>query len=207
MRIEFLPYPFLIGAALIGVVLLGCALFKMRKARLFFLGVFLLYLLLLAGVTLFPMPIPLDMGGAVPRRPVDEIFERVNLLPFKNLWLFGVQPSSFTFEQVGNILLTVPFGLGAPFVTHIRARSMLWMAPALGLAIELSQLAASLVVGFGYRGVDITDVLLNAVGALVGYTAFHLFGWLFRLILRLLRIRPRGLAEYVDRMVRQEEGG
>jgi glycopeptide antibiotics resistance protein len=56
-----------------------------------------------------------------------------------------------------------------------RLRAWKW-ALAIGvgasLAVESLQLVFSAIVGFGYRSVDIDDVIVNAVGALVGYALF-----------------------------------
>ena len=42
------------------------------------------------------------------------------------------------------------------------------------LAIELSQLAVSLALGYSYRVTEVDDVLLNFVGVLFGYALFVL---------------------------------
>lgn len=84
MRIEFLPFPFLIGLGLLAVLLPVIWLLKRSLSYLGFFSFFWLYLLLLVGVTIFPLPIPLDMGGTLPRQPLGEILERINLEPFRN---------------------------------------------------------------------------------------------------------------------------
>jgi glycopeptide antibiotics resistance protein len=45
--------------------------------------------------------------------------------------------------------------------------------------------------------VDINDVLLNAVGALIGYGLFKVFAWLYLAIIQPLNIKPRGLLAYI----------
>ena len=174
---------------------------KRSAAALVFLGLFWLYLMLLVGATIFPLPIPLDWGGTTPRQPIGIILERINLIPFRYSHIFDLSLNIFYFELVGNVLLTIPFGFGLNFITRIRARHALWLAFAVGLSIELSQLLVSLLIGIGYRGVDITDVLLNAAGFLVGFACFSVFAWIFRAFIRLFRIEPRGIWGYVNDIV------
>lgn len=99
-------------------------------------------------------------------------------------------------------MLTIPFGFGLPFIVRIRGWHYLWLAFAVGLTIELSQLVMSLIVGFGYRAVDITDVLTNAAGVLIGYVFFCVFSWVYRTAVRLLRIQPRGLFGFIYTITR-----
>jgi glycopeptide antibiotics resistance protein len=195
MRIEFLPFPFLIGLGLLAVLLPVVWLWKRSTSFFFFFGV-------LVGLTIFPLPIPLDLGGTIPRQPLAEILERINLVPFRHSGLVSFDLRNISFDLVGNILLTIPFGFGLPFIARIRGRHYLWMAFMLGLTIELSQLVMSLVVGFGYRGVDITDVLTNATGVLIGYAFFCIFAWVYRMAVRLLRIQPRGLFGFLYTVTR-----
>jgi glycopeptide antibiotics resistance protein len=84
------------------------------------------------------------------------------LLGFKGWIIAGV-------NLVGNIALLVPIGLLVPFVY----RSMTWKASlvlgvAAGLCIEVMQTV--LRVGI----FDIDDVILNALGVMIGYAAFAL---------------------------------
>lgn len=45
-------------------------------------------------------------------------------------------------------------------------------AVGLSAAIELGQLAISMWLGYAYRSTDVDDIILNTLGAVVGYTAF-----------------------------------
>jgi len=40
------------------------------------------------------------------------------------------------------------------------------------LAIELSQLAISLLLGYSYRFTEVDDVILNFIGVLLGFSAY-----------------------------------
>jgi glycopeptide antibiotics resistance protein len=173
MRIEFFPSLFLVG---LGICLLFLLILRGRGyslRELFFLALFGIYILILIGVTLFPLPVPGFLGGPFPRQPVTEILERVNLVPTVFQQVAGVPLGSISFEITGNILLTLPFGLGICLIFPVRARLIPFLALAVGLAIEATQLLVSLIIGIGYRGVDINDVLLNAAGVLLGYGLFR----------------------------------
>jgi len=45
-------------------------------------------------------------------------------------------------------------------------------ALTLSAAIELGQLAISLWLGYAYRSTDVDDVILNTIGAVLGFMAF-----------------------------------
>lgn len=90
--------------------------------------------------------------------PPDEI----NLIPF--LWLTeGVRP------YIENILLFIPLGFMLPCIW--KKYEMLWITALSGitfsLIIELSQL-------FNRRITDIDDLLMNTLGALIGWVIFRL---------------------------------
>ena len=100
-----------------------------------------------------------------------------NFIPFKTIlpYLLGYKGWLIAAINIfGNILLLIPVGFLASFVY----RSMTWkksllLAVACGLTIETMQ--AILHVGI----FDIDDVILNALGVMVGYWIFMLFSkWL-----------------------------
>jgi len=90
--------------------------------------------------------------------PPDEI----NLIPF--LWITeGVRP------YIENILLFIPLGFMLPCIW--KKYEVLWKTALSGitfsLIIELSQL-------FNRRVTDIDDLLMNTLGALIGWVIFRL---------------------------------
>jgi len=167
-----------------GLVLLLVVLRRRKRSWLycFAFALLWLYLLSLVGLALFPIPIPDTMEN---RQTISHIISQVNLIPFDFGGLFNLHPNVIWHELGGNILLTVPFGLGIPFLFRIRVRSISWLAVKVGLAIETAQLLVSIAIRSAYRGVDINDVLLNAVGVLIGFGIFRASTWLIT-ALRLL---------------------
>ncbi|MET8679814.1 VanZ family protein [Streptomyces sp. NPDC004647] len=91
-----------------------------------------------------------------------------NLTPGDSIRNYVSQPAfRDTVKQIGgNILLGVPFGLLLPVLVP-RARGLLRVGAATALVMVLVELTqGALVTG---RAFDIDDVLLNTLGALLGY--------------------------------------
>ena len=154
--LEFFPFPFISGLTLLA----AWWILTRRRGRRLRAALFGLYLLLLAGLTLFPIP-PVNQ-----RSSVAQILARVNWQPFIYLrYLQDYIAYVVAREIILNVLLTVPFGF---FIRGRGWRLAVWMVTP-GLAIEASQLVASLAVGAAYRTVDISDVLLNTLGVLLGF--------------------------------------
>jgi glycopeptide antibiotics resistance protein len=202
--LEFFPFPFLTSLAIVIVLLAILWRRKYSRYYLFFFSLFWLYLLLVVGATLFPIPLPQSAREALSRQSAVYILSRVNLIPFSWNQFNRLNPAYiFRREIIANILLTVPFGFGISFIARIRARHIAWLAPALGLGIETSQLVLCLVLGVYYRGVDINDVLMNTLGVLCGYALFWIFSWLYVAVTARLKIEHKGLFAYVHSVASQ----
>ena len=191
--LAFLPFPLLGGLGILIIILI--LLWRKRSpAYLLCFSVFWLYLLLGVSLTIFPMPLPETI---VNRSPVNYILLRVNLVPFNFGGLFDNPPSVIFKEIFGNILLTVPFGFGIPFLAPFKPKNLPWLAIGAGLVVETAQLGISLLIGGLYRSVDINDVLLNAAGVLLGYALFRGFAWLYVPISDRIKIKQSGLFAYL----------
>ena len=96
-----------------------------------------------------------------------------SFVPFKSIlsYLRGEPMGLIAILNIfGNIALFVPIGFLVPFILQgVTWRTALALAVAAGLAIEATQV----VLGVGIF--DIDDVLLNALGVMIGYGAFGLF--------------------------------
>lgn len=108
-----------------------------------------------------------------------------NFIPLRTIGIYlGNLDSGFWLRNlVGNLLLLLPVGLVGPIVLPWMGRwvRVLAVALALSVAIELAQLWVP------DRSADVDDLLLNVVGALLGYALLS--------ALRLGSGRPRVLAE------------
>jgi glycopeptide antibiotics resistance protein len=203
LRLEFFPNPLLAGLGML-VILLILLRRKRSPSYLVCFAVFWLYLMFVVSQTIFPIPL---LDRMQTRSSLIYILSRVNLLPFNYGQLFD-PPFSYaklyeyplnviSQEIIGNILLTMPFGFGLPFLARFKPGSFPWLAVGAGLAIEMTQLGFCLLVGADYRTVDITDVLLNAAGALLGYTLFRGFALVFVAISNRIKLKQSGLFAYV----------
>src|SRR5918992_168629 len=124
----------------------------------------LVYVAALALVTLLPIA-PL-------RRPSDY---EPQLVPFEGiLGELKHSPVERLAELFGNVLLFAPLGFLLPLL--VPAIRRWWQALAVGagvsLLIELYQLAWP-----GVRKASVNDVLVNALGALLGFAALRLTGY------------------------------
>ncbi|WP_370866928.1 VanZ family protein [Paenibacillus chitinolyticus] len=97
-----------------------------------------------------------------------------------------------------NILLSVPFGFGLPFLRKVSFKRMFLAGVMFGLAIEGAQMVLSLLIRAGYRTVDVNDVLLNFIGVMLGYGCYRLFAAIVRGI---SRDKKRGLAALLNTAV------
>jgi glycopeptide antibiotics resistance protein len=101
-----------------------------------------------------------------------------NLVPFATMriYLANLDTPFWQSQAVGNVLLLLPVGLFGPLAIPWLSRwwRVLLVATVFSVSIELAQLAIP------DRSADVDDVMLNALGALLGY-----------LLLRTLGLRPR----------------
>lgn len=88
--------------------------------------------------------------------------EQINLVP--------LLLDSYTMQYVLNIVLFIPFGILFPlaFPPKKKAYLVLGYGFALSLFIELSQL-------LNMRASDVDDLIMNTLGALIGYALLKLF--------------------------------
>ncbi len=124
----------------------------------------IIYVAVLLGLTLLPL-FGLDREDPI----------IVQLTPFQTIRTAlhdGIRSRDF-FLLIGNIVMFMPLGVLVPV---LRGRPG-WL-PVFGWAlllsggIELTQLAISLLLGFGYRTANVDDVITNVAGALLGYAVF-----------------------------------
>lgn len=108
-----------------------------------------------------------------------------NYIPLRTIgiYLANLDSGFWLRNLVGNLVLLLPIGLVGPIVFPWLDRwwRVLLAAVALSLAIEIAQLWVP------DRSPDIDDLLLNVVGAMVGYATLS--------ALRLGASRPRAVGE------------
>lgn len=133
---------------------------------------FFVYVIFVAAITI----IPTRMSRFRSPASTD-----INLIPFANTLkcllpgAAGKETIFFCWQNMtGNILLFVPLGFLLPLIsgTLVSRKRVLIVACALSSSIETIQLLSRLAGSF--RSVDVDDVLLNTLGAGVGFALFVL---------------------------------
>lgn len=90
-------------------------------------------------------------------------------------------------RQVGlNIIMTIPFGFLVPFIKkeNVKLLKIAFYTFLLSLGIELLQPLIN-----GVRSADITDLLTNVMGGIIGYVMYLIFKPLTTKILNYLKNR------------------
>jgi glycopeptide antibiotics resistance protein len=98
--------------------------------------------------------------------------DHVNLKLFKIFRIYRLSDK----QVVGNLIMLLPLGIYLPLL-YRRAKSFFAVSLAaflISVSIELLQLATS------FRSADVDDVLLNTLGAMIGYLIFLPFRSLLR---------------------------
>ncbi len=131
------------------------------------------YVAIILGMTLLPI------FGIEPNDPII-----VQLTPFQTIVTAfdrGIRSRDFIL-LLGNIAMFVPVGILVPLLTGRRQLLPVFLVGlAFSGAIELTQLAISLLLGFGYRTANVDDVITNVAGAVLGYVAFVVYeSWAHR---------------------------
>ncbi len=142
------------------------------------LNVFFIYILCFIGVTLFPLKISLDRDYtwiSVNVIPVmSTVKEITNITNDPNMHSFMIK---FWIKNIGgNLILLFPLGVMVPILwsKFNSAIKTTFFAFCLSLSIEVLQLLSTYIGNAG-RAFDIDDILLNTVGAYIGYIFYKKF--------------------------------
>lgn len=158
-----------IPAFVILVIWLICMIFskkhKLSIKRIILISLFYLYIIMVFGVTLFPIdnyPMEYPPGH--------------NFIPFYTIiQLVKDLPLSIAIKQIfGNIIMFMPFGFLIPFFVN-KNKLLLTLSYSLVFTILiefLQYILGVIVVGSQYRSVDVDDVILNMLGSLIGFFVF-----------------------------------
>lgn len=131
----------------------------------------LLFVMAVCGILSVTLRPPTGWGAALPEKL--DVWENVNLVPFKMFRIYGFyfRWGNFLYiliNFVGNMLVFLPLGF---FPALLFRKPKWWRSVLVGGGI-------SVFVEFGQfflmRQSDIDDVLLNTLGALLGYWTFLL---------------------------------
>ena len=144
-----------------------------RKIRVLGVLLFILYVLLLVYFLFFA-----EKYGRV---TAGERMYRYNLVPFveiRRFWMYRKQLGMFavTTNLFGNVIGFIPYGFILPVIAH-KCRSGFFII-ASGFALSLLVETVQLVTKVGCFDVD--DLLMNTLGAVIGYVFFVVCNYLRR---------------------------
>lgn len=140
----------------------------MSKLRITVIILSIAYIALLLKIIVFKYP-----SGMVFR------IAEGNFVPFKTILMYlNGYPTWIVAKNnlIGNIAPFVPLGLFLPFLSKhsLRFRTVTGIALAVGVAIEITQLL------FRTGVFDVDDIILNALGIVVGYGVYIFITTIFR---------------------------
>lgn len=149
------------------VIWMGVIMFlRLKKKKslvyLIFFTFFFVYIVKVLEFTQFPVFFTPDMRDIYGQT----VWKTMNFIPFFTLEYRDLQTSLL------NVLLTLPFGFGLPFITNLRFTRVVFIGVIFSVALEVLQLATALGAEFTFRVVDINDVMFNALGIIIGYIFF-----------------------------------
>lgn len=168
---------------------------RLRWGRWAATAIFAVYLVGVANFVV--LPLTFDPGAAEAAGPLD-LGRLIELRPF---FVSGIEAMPLS-QAFLNILLTVPFGFGLPFVLRVRPLTVIGAGVLFSVGIEVAQLVAdALYLALPTWSIDINDVILNTTGVIVGYVAFRLCGLLYAHSVGRLPVRRGAWAHFHDVLV------
>jgi glycopeptide antibiotics resistance protein len=189
----------MLAVLLVGLVLVGIvAWFRFKRQAsivfLLFLTVFYVYLVKVLDYTLFQFQSLIVLNHFMPELILrgQEAGQIGNLVPLFTLTVEDLKTSLL------NILLTVPFGFGLPFVTNLRFKMVVAVGVLFSIAIELLQMITGLIGGVTFRIADVNDVIFNTIGVSTGCMLFVGFMRIFRHACRNWEVSANPILRYLD---------
>ena len=90
----------------------------------------------------------------------------INLVPFKEMTRYNIGSRSFYYNVIGNIILFMPFGYFiSSYLKANRTRHIFFISLLISLTAELIQYKIG-------RAFDIDDIILNVIGAVIGFMIY-----------------------------------
>lgn len=147
------------------IIIYFLKLYKKWKSKgkdiLFINTVMYVYLSLVLYFTLMPIITSLPFMFNHP-------YKTMNLVPFIDV----LNGRGDFIRQVGlNVIMTIPFGFLLPLTKEkAKIREVIFYTFILSLSIELLQPLIN-----GFRSADITDLITNVLGGMIGYIIYFIF--------------------------------
>jgi glycopeptide antibiotics resistance protein len=159
--------------ALIYVVIYGKKLRKMRKNHIFKFTVFYIYIAMVLYVTIMPFELSITIN-------TDSLAQLIHTTPFEDLRL---NRTGALRECMLNVVMTMPFGFLLPWMKNKRNVIAVGLFTLLFSAcIETIQLYYCLQGAFHSRSCDVTDLITNTIGGILGYLVYRFVKKLARFV-------------------------
>lgn len=121
-----------------------------------------IYFALVLSVTLMPFSIPLGVTNHL-------FLDTANFIPFRD---YIQNYGGATREIILNVIMMIPFGFLYPMIKRTGIFRTVATSFLFSLAIETCQLAGVLFGSSNYRSFDVTDLMTNTFGGLIGYLIY-----------------------------------
>ena len=96
----------------------------------------------------------------------DNASSGLNLTPFKEIIRYPITSVQFIYNVIGNIVLFLPFGFFiSDFIKAKKTYQILIISALISLTAELIQFKIG-------RAFDIDDIILNSIGAIIGFMCY-----------------------------------
>ncbi|WP_235822129.1 VanZ family protein [Gottfriedia luciferensis] len=161
--------------------------FKKDMVYLFFFSIMSIYLCYVLNYTQFPIYVSETYRNLIGLH----LSRNLNLVPLINLTKEDYETSLL------NVLMTIPFGFGLPFITKSTFKKIAIAGLFLGIILESLQGFIGLLNGYTMRIVDINDLIFNFTGSLIGYSIFKLFSYLYKLSVKKANIKLNSLLKHI----------
>lgn len=137
---------------------------KKSKFQFFLYSLMYLYISLVLYVTIMPFPIPFNSINNL-------LYHSINLIPFRDLIMHY---DGALREVVLNVIMMVPFGFLFPLIKQRGFFITVFTTFFFSLMIETSQLLGVWWGSLYSRSFDVTDLITNTFGGIIGYFIFLL---------------------------------
>lgn len=160
---------------------------KKSLVYLIFFTIFYVYIVKVLDFTQFPIYLTESMRANIGQN----VWTNMNLIP-----LFTITQKTIM-TSVLNVLVTIPFGFGLPFISNLRMRQVVLAGLITSITLEVLQLFTAFGAGFTFRVVDINDIIFNTLGVAIGYTLFIGFIRGYRFLLSKWGIPQNPILKYI----------
>ncbi|MBM7106954.1 VanZ like family protein [Brevibacillus laterosporus] len=120
------------------------------------------YIVMVLFVTVMPFPIPFGSTNNL-------FMETANFIPFRDLTL---NYDGAVREIILNVIMMMPFGFLYPIIKKKGILNTVALTFLFSLIIESSQLLSAWWGSLHSRSFDVTDLITNTFGGLIGYLIF-----------------------------------